>query len=58
MAENGGRLAAVSSKYPGSKAEADDRFIALCAKTDPEHEFSIDTCTAAGNLSSKTTWTA
>ena len=31
------------SKYPGSKAEADDRFIALCAKTDPEHEFSIDT---------------
>ena len=30
------------SKYPGSKAEADDRFIALCAKTDPEHEFSID----------------
>ncbi len=23
------------SKYPGSKAEADDRFIALCAKTDP-----------------------
>lgn len=31
------------SKYPGSKAEADDKFIALCAKTDPEHEFSIDT---------------
>ena len=29
------------SKYPGSKAEADDRFIALCAKTDPEHELSI-----------------
>ncbi len=30
------------SKYPGSKAEADDRFIALCAKTDPEHPLSID----------------
>lgn len=30
------------SKYPGSKAEADDRFIALCAKTDPEHPLSVD----------------
>ena len=30
------------SKYPGSKAEADDMFIALCAKTDPEHRLSVD----------------
>lgn len=30
------------SKYPGSKAEADDRFIALCTKTDPEHPLSVD----------------
>lgn len=30
------------AKYPGKKAEADEKFIALCAKIDPEHEFSID----------------
>lgn len=30
------------NKYPGSKAEADDKFIALCAKTDPEHPLSVD----------------
>lgn len=30
------------NKYPGSKAEADDRFIGLCAKTDPEHRLSVD----------------
>ncbi len=30
------------SKYPGRKAEADDRFVALCAKTDPEHKLSVD----------------
>lgn len=30
------------SKYPGRKAEADDKFVALCAKTDPEHPISID----------------
>lgn len=30
------------SKYPGRKAEADDTFIALCAKTDPEHKLSVD----------------
>ena len=30
------------NKYPGSKAEADDTFIALCAKTDPEHRLSVD----------------
>lgn len=29
-------------KYPGRKAEADDTFIALCAKTDPEHKLSVD----------------
>ena len=29
--------------YPGDKAEADDKFIALCAKTDPEHTFSVKT---------------
>ena len=30
------------NKYPGSKAEADDTFIALCAKTDPDHRLSVD----------------
>ncbi len=30
------------SKYPGSKAEADEKFISLCAKTDPEHRLSVD----------------
>ena len=30
------------NKYPGSKAEADGKFIALCAKTDPEHPLSVD----------------
>lgn len=30
------------SKYPGSKAEADEKFISLCAKTDPDHPLSID----------------
>ncbi len=30
------------AKYPGKKAEADEKFIALCAKIDPEHEFSVD----------------
>lgn len=30
------------SKYPGRKAEADDKFVALCAKTDPEHKLSVD----------------
>lgn len=31
------------SKYPGSKAEADDKFCALCAKTNPERPFSVKT---------------
>ena len=30
------------NKYPGSKAEADDKFITLCAKTDPGHKLSVD----------------
>ncbi|MEY8232855.1 Mu transposase C-terminal domain-containing protein [Oscillospiraceae bacterium 50-16] len=30
------------NKYPGSKAEADDTFISLCAKTDPDHRLSVD----------------
>lgn len=30
------------NKYPGSKAEADGKFIALCAKIDPEHPLSVD----------------
>ena len=30
-------------RYPGDKAEADDKFVALCAKTDPEHTFSVKT---------------
>ena len=30
-------------RYPGDKAEADDKFVALCAKTDPEHVFSVKT---------------
>lgn len=30
------------AKYPGTKAKADEKFIALCAKIDPEREFSID----------------
>ncbi len=34
---------AYRDRYPGSKAEADDKFIALCAKTDPENTFSVDT---------------
>jgi len=34
---------AYRDRYPGSKAEADSTFIALCAKTDPENTFSVDT---------------
>lgn len=30
-------------RYPGSKAEADDKFCALHAIADPEHPFSVDT---------------
>ncbi len=30
-------------RYPGDKAEADDKFVALCAKTNPEHTFSVKT---------------
>ncbi|WP_255202652.1 Mu transposase C-terminal domain-containing protein [Acutalibacter muris] len=30
-------------RYPGDKAEADDKFVALCAKTDPAHTFSVKT---------------
>lgn len=30
-------------RYPGDKAEADDKFVALYAKTDPEHTFSVKT---------------
>ena len=30
-------------RYLGDKAEADDKFVALCAKTDPEHVFSVKT---------------
>lgn len=31
------------NRYRGSKAEADEKFTALCAKTDPERPFSVDT---------------
>lgn len=29
--------------YPGDKAEADSKFVALCAKLEPEHTFSVKT---------------
>ncbi len=46
------------NKYPGSKAEADDKFITLCAKTDPGHKLSVDMLTDASGPWMKMIWTA